>query len=682
MDPIPLSAIVAAQKPDPDRIPRILLANLYPKQVWYFMAAFIALVSLIHFISVLHAHATRKHAPPTSDDAVILRHGVSWSRLPLATLNLFRTLAFRWSITVAGAYTLNVADFLLAGMYLAVIFTWTFINSKNLEGMKYDPKYWANRCAHIAASQLPLMTAFGMKNNPISFLTGISFDKARWLGLLEHLHRVMARVICVMLWVHASGRVILDLSDDTTTHWHIGVLGASALTLLCLLSVRPLRSRSYELFLVLHLTLGVLALAAAYKHSSDFGYGSYIWPAFFLWGLDRFLRLTRISLINSRLFGKSQTSTPRTITSPATVSVLSSHFLRIAIDVPPHFGWRAGQSAYLTIYGAYGSSITEAHPFTIANCSAGAWSGDGAKLKDEENSTEEIAGDGSTGAIDAAGEKNSDTGNELNAPAHESGHLTFILRVRNGFTRRLREAVLAAPESTTTGVGKSFKAFVDGPYGSPPDVRGFETVVFICGGSGVSFTLPLFLDLIHGARAHANPRCKRVVFVWAIREPDQIIWIADALGAALLQRSSSSGLNAINIEIKLHITSAPEDTQVQSLDADSSVASDLEAAAATIGTDEKVSSNPTVKAHLLELPNVNLIYGRPDIGGILGGEIAAAARGAVSISVCGTTELADGVRQALRGGSGMAGLGMFERFVDVLRGGPSVVLHVEGFGSG
>ncbi|KAJ7767302.1 ferric reductase NAD binding domain-containing protein [Mycena metata] len=677
MDSVFPSAVVAAQKLDPDRIPRILLTALYPKQVWYFMAAFIAVVSLIHFISVLHAHATRKHAHPASDDAARLRHGISWSRLPLATLNLFRTVVFRWSITIAGAYTLNVADFLLAGMYLAVIFTWTFINSKNLEGMKYDPKYWANRCAHIAGSQLPLMTAFGMKNNPISFLTGISFDK------LEHLHRVMARVLCVMFWIHAIGRGILGLADDATTHWHIGVLGASSLTLLCLLSVRPLRSRSYEVFLVLHLTLGVVALAGAYKHSADFGYGSFIWPALFLWGLDRFLRLTRISVINSRLFGKSRSSTPRTITSPATVSVLSPHFLRIAIDAPPYFRWRAGQSAYLTIYGAYGSSMTEAHPFTIANCSVGAWSGvSGAKLKDEESSTEGVVGDGSTGATDAAGENNSDPGNELNAPAHESGHLTFILRVRTGFTRRLREAVLAAPDSTIAGVSKSFKAFVDGPYGSPPDVRGFETVVFICGGSGVSFTLPLFLDLIHGARAHTNPRCRRVLFVWAIREPDQIDWIADALAAALLQRSSSSALNTLDIEIRLHVTSAPEDTQVQSLDTEgSSAASDLEAAAATIGTDEKVSPNPGAKAQLLELPNVNLVYGRPDIGAILGGEIAA-VRGAVSISVCGTTELADGVRQALRGGSGTVGLGMVERFVDVLRGGPSVVLHVEGFGSG
>ncbi|KAJ7239616.1 hypothetical protein B0H12DRAFT_1136007 [Mycena haematopus] len=168
-----------AQKVDPDRIPRITLANLYPKQVWYFMAAFIVVVFACHTGSVLHAYVTRKHGPPKDAS---LRHAVSWNRLPLAALNLFRTITFRWSIVIAGSYTLNVADFILAAGYIAVLFTWTFINSKNTLGRKYDPKYWANRCAHIAGSQLPLMTAFGMKNNFISFLTGVSFDKASNLG--------------------------------------------------------------------------------------------------------------------------------------------------------------------------------------------------------------------------------------------------------------------------------------------------------------------------------------------------------------------------------------------------------------------------------------------------------------------------------------------------------------------
>ncbi|KAJ7153836.1 ferric reductase NAD binding domain-containing protein [Mycena filopes] len=693
-----MTLAVGAQKPDPDRIPRILLANLYPKQVWYFMASFIALVSAAHFLALLHARVTRARVPPRAKEGVgaPLRHGVKWRRLPLATLNLFRTLAFRWSLTLTlgGAYTLNVADFLLAGMYLAVIFTWTFINSKNTLGVRYDPKYWANRCAHIAGSQLPLMTAFGMKNNPISFLTGISFDK------LEHLHRVMARVICVMFWVHAAGRAVLDLGDDASTYWfHIGVVGASALTLLCVLSVRPLRARAYEYFLWLHLGLGALALAGAWAHAGEFGYASYIWPAVFLWALDRALRGVRIGLVNSGLFPNLFATGPNdnsksTLTSPALITLLppSAHFLRITLPrAPPRFRWRAGQSAYITFPSLYMGSVTEAHPFTIAN--------------PPPDSSGESTGGGEGGR-----------------------ELVFILRVRTGFTRRLREAVLASTLPTSASAssassatpdsrnsneegassiegGKELeptlvaRALIDGPYGAPPDVRGYERVVFVCGGSGVSFALPLFLSLVGAARG-ANPRCRRVVFVWAIREPDQITWIADALLAALPSARNMGDELGIDIIVRLHVTSAPEDTQAldddASLDDESAlekavVAEKVEADAVADSadtTDEKAApilqnqnggtkagKVDSAKTRLLAHPTVRLVHGRPDLGAILGGEIQGEGEGAVGVCVCGTAELADGVRKALRAG-------MWARFLDVLRGGPSVVLHVEGFGSG
>ncbi|KAJ6525947.1 hypothetical protein B0H19DRAFT_970901 [Mycena capillaripes] len=632
------------QSVDPDRVPRILLANLYPKQVWYFMATFIGLVAACHAISLLHAHWTRKQAPPSADAP--LRHGVSWRRLPLATLNLFRTITFRWSIVVAGSYTLNVADFLLATMYLGVLFTWTFINSKNLKGQKYDPKYWANRCAHIAGSQLPLMTAFGMKNNFMSYCPRVRIRFSRSTP---------------------GSKWVSRLADDPTEYWFkIGVTGASALTLLCLLSVRPLRSRSYEFFMYIHLVLGILTLVGAYIHSAEFGYGAYIWPAMFLWGLDRFLRIVRISFVNSQLFptnsNSNSTKIRRGIASDATVTVLSPHFLRILVDTPPYFIWRAGQSAYITICGAYPTSITEAHPFTITNAphEDGLPGSDGAASASsvEEGSNEEKA--------DST--KESEKVKE-NAPRQ----LTFILRVREGFTKRLVDSVLANPNSN--GVSRSFKAFIDGPYSSPPVVRGYETVVFILSPSTCTTVRSNFI-FHRAARAKTNSRCSRVVFVWAIRDPDQLNWIAEAVTQALSNTSAADA--GPTIDIRLHVTTAPEDTQSFEGEERSSVSTDPEAAGSTVGTDpnpgiaraEKI--DPAAKGRLLAAPDVKLIYGRPDIKGIVGTEIAQ-ARGAVSVSVCGTTELAQSVRNALRDGR--------ERFMDVLRGGPSVVLHVEGFGN-
>lgn len=38
----------------------------------------------------------------------------------------------------------------------------------SLTGFKVDPQYYADRAGNIAASQLPLIVALGMKNNLVS----------------------------------------------------------------------------------------------------------------------------------------------------------------------------------------------------------------------------------------------------------------------------------------------------------------------------------------------------------------------------------------------------------------------------------------------------------------------------------------------------------------------------------
>ncbi|KAF7309283.1 Ferric/cupric reductase transmembrane component 1 [Mycena indigotica] len=616
---------VLAQKPDPDRTRRIFLSKETPKQVAWFVAAFIALVTAAHLVARLHARLTRNRPP-----APLEKGKWSWRRVPLALLNVYRTVVFRWTLNVEfwGTYTINVADFMLAGVYFTALFCWTFVNTTNSKGMKYDPKYWANRCAHIAAAQLPLMAALGMKNNPIAWLTGVSFDK------LEYLHRATARVLILMFWVHGIGRVRLPHGSFEEEYWfRIGTAGTSALTLLALMSVRPARVRHHEAFMYAHAALGVLGLAGSYIHCARWGYPELVWPAMFVWGLDRVLRLLRIGILNSQLVGR----TPRRLTSDAHVTVLPNPgFLRVLVDAPPLTSWRPGQSMYVTLVGAYPGSILEAHPFTIANVPG--WD---ALLINKES--------------------------EEKTPALSTKKLLFIIRVRTGFTRKLRDSVLAAPNPSQA----TFPALLDGPYSAPPDLRGYDSVLFICGGSGVSFALPLLLDLIHAATQQRNPRCTRAILVWAVRETAQVDWIQDTLSRALDALGSSPDA-VLNVEVRVHVTAAPEYTQ----DTDTK---DVEVGEHEKESDvsEKSSTSDATPAPDHEkaekTPGVQLVHGRPDVDGIITSEIARMKGGALSVNVCGTAELARGVRSALSN--------PISRFSDVVRGGPSVVLHVEGFGN-
>ena len=105
--------------------------------------------------------------------------------------------------------------------------------------------------------------------------------------------------------------------------------------------------------------------------------------------------------------------------------------------------WRAGQCAYL-IMPTVSASPLEAHPFTIAGIP--------------------------TILSDSAEER----------AARPT--LKFVIRVREGFTKRLRDY------AKRRSGGCTVTAFVDGPYGIPPDLRLKDTVVLIAG------KCPIYID--------------------------------------------------------------------------------------------------------------------------------------------------------------------------------------------
>ena len=154
----------------------------YPIQILYFIASLIALISLCHFFTLFYMFTTRKRVYDWKQ-----RSAVSLRRVPAAAVDSFRTLVFRWTVPVGSSRELNFAEVGLTLGYIAVLFSWTFVNSMlhfsppkriqaNLQlnlattttGIKVEPHYYANRAGNIAASQLPIMVALGMRNNIIS----------------------------------------------------------------------------------------------------------------------------------------------------------------------------------------------------------------------------------------------------------------------------------------------------------------------------------------------------------------------------------------------------------------------------------------------------------------------------------------------------------------------------------
>lgn len=158
-----------------------------------------------------------------------------------------------------------------------------------------------------------------------------------------------------------------------------------------------------------------------------------------MWGLDRFIRVLRLVVFNHSYFGLKSGSG----TMDATTELLSDHFVRLTLRRPPHFHWSPGQTAYL-IVPAVSTLPFEAHPFTIASF-------DSSLLSEEmKGADQKTLGD------------NDSYWKEL----------VFLINVREGFTKRLKE--VAAVKGTV-------KAFVDGPYGLSPDLQQYDTSVLIAG---------------------------------------------------------------------------------------------------------------------------------------------------------------------------------------------------------
>jgi len=100
----------------------------------------------------------------------------------------------------------------------------------------------------------------------------------------------------------------------------------------------------------------------------------------------------------------------------------------------------------------------------------------------------------------------------ISTPTSHGGDLVFILRSHAGFTRRIWKAACAdaasrddverkGAEKTASRSRTPHIALIDGPYGTPhTDFACFDTLFLVAGGSGITYTLALLLDLA-GRRA-------------------------------------------------------------------------------------------------------------------------------------------------------------------------------------
>ncbi|KAL4080085.1 ferric reductase like transmembrane component-domain-containing protein [Scleroderma yunnanense] len=291
--------------------------------------------------STISYHTTAKALPPLPSQVL---KKVSAAPHPGAEhIPVFSSVAHRvenvLTRRVHEGYTIK--HVLLIVGYMAIVAYSGFYKSNPFS----DPM----RAGWVATSQIPFVYIFATKNNVIGMLLGVGYEK------LNYFHRHIGRLILTAANVHALGYIYKwSLAGTMSTElarpfvrW--GFVALVCVDLLGICSIRFIRAKSYNLFVMTHaLGLFIFLFAACYHRP---GCVPYVITACVFYGLDHLIRI-----IKSRV----TTATLRPIPELGLTRV----------EIPTiNAGWHSGQHVRLRVLsssmGFWG--LTEVHPFTVAN---------------------------------------------------------------------------------------------------------------------------------------------------------------------------------------------------------------------------------------------------------------------------------------------------------------------------
>ena len=185
--------------------------------------------------------------------------------------------------------------------------------------------------------------------------------------------------------------------------------------------------------------------------------------------------------------------------------------------------------------------------------------------------------------------------------AMQKTSMSFIIRARTGFTNSLFKKASTSPDGRFLT-----RCFAEGPYGGMHMMHSYGTVMLFAGGVGITHQVPHVRDLVAGY-ANGTVAVRKLVLVWILRSPEHLEWIRPWMTSILAMDKRRDVLR-----IMLFV-SRPRSTK------------EIHSPSAT----------------------VQMFPGRPNIDALLNLEMENQI-GAIGVSVCGSGDLSDDVRKAVR----------------------------------
>lgn len=218
-------------------------------------------------------------------------------------------------------------------------------------------------------------------------------------------------------------------------------------------------------------------------------------------------------------------------------------------------------------------------------------------------------------------------------PSSHDGDLLFFLRAHKGFTRRILSAAEAFKGETGRSLPPAFLALIDGPYGaSHADLAGFDTTILIAGGTGVTFTLSVLMDLARRAATRKLP-LRVLRFIWVIKSAVCTEWIEAEL------KMAADRLYRAGVEVSVRVYVTRDGLLVEQPEGFNEKTPPANAKVPSISNSEMSSKSGTSP----EPPLVHVVSGRPDFQ-ILLSDTSARAHGEMGVAVSGPISLTTSVK--------------------------------------
>lgn len=370
----------------------------------------------------------------------------------------------------------------------------------------------------------------------------------------------------------------------------LGLVAITSFTVVGTTALAWIRKRYYRVFYTVHVTLATILLPVLYFHVHHIRI--YILETLAVYALHLLLR------------GFSE----RTVAGTVVLVPGTNDMLEIKIDVSNMTGnqktkkksllsWQPGQHIYMSVRrNSFSRPLLSKNPFTISSLPS------------------------------------------------TDGNLTLVARIMDGNTATLARAAKGGTVPLT----------IEGPYGlitHAVELLSYNKVLFIAGGVGATFIMPLYRTLLRDLSPSAGSRRRQgVSFIWAVRDEAEANWAIPTDNAAEME--------GMRDRLQLFVTrgtSAAKFVVDEETDADEADAGTQEVQIGGNVEDEdgveldRLLPTSDIKDKETQGQAWDMQYGRPDLKAIVDETLAATSpQDRVAVFVCGPRSMTRSVRKEVK----------------------------------